>query len=414
MELAKHIELAPRNGDFVVLLDGCSDAWEVGRWSPEGSRWVQIDGKPVRLFPTHWVPVSGDAAGSENIEGLSFLVPSPAPIETAPKRRAGVILAIAATTVFVGGCIAFGFGLIGGQAAVPNAGEIVGSITEMSRTASSARNGAEIIARDLAAAREAITVHSQREDALQAYLTESKRTAEIKQKELTQVLNDKDARAEALARELASAQGKLAAARDEITLHIGRENAAQTEAGEAGRLADARQKELKQAIDESRANVEALSRDSNAPPAPGASAQAQPRNRPVSEANASGSRGDGAAPLRPLPAETGQSLQANAASASEEARLVARADTMIKQSDFTGARLLLERALEKGSARAAFMMAETYDSRTLRAMEAYGVRADPEKARELYELAAVAGIEQARERLEDLKSGTPPLAVPLR
>ena len=53
-------------------------------------------------------------------------------------------------------------------------------------------------------------------------------------------------------------------------------------------------------------------------------------------------------------------------------------------------------------------MAETYDSRTLRAMEAYGVRGDPEKARELYELAAVAGIDQARERLEALKSGSQP------
>ncbi len=68
---------------------------------------------------------------------------------------------------------------------------------------------------------------------------------------------------------------------------------------------------------------------------------------------------------------------------------------------------MLEHALERGSARAAFMMAETYDWRTLRAMQAYGVRGDAEKARELYELAAVAGIEQARERLEALKPGSP-------
>ena len=36
---------------------------------------------------------------------------------------------------------------------------------------------------------------------------------------------------------------------------------------------------------------------------------------------------------------------------------------------------------------------------------------DAEKARELYELAAVAGIEKARERLEALKSHSPPDAV---
>jgi TPR repeat protein len=390
----------------VVLLDGCSDAWEVGRWSPESSRWVQIDGKPLRIFPTHWVPVSGDAAGSENSEGLSFLVPPPAPMQAVPKpRRASVMLAVAAAAFAIGGCAAFVFGLIGSQA-VSNAGETVRPATELSRSAT--RDGADAIARDLAAAREAIAAHTKREEAAQADAVESKRTADIRQKELTLALNEKEARVEALARDLAAVQGKLAAARDEITLHIGRENAAQAEAREARRTADAKQKELKLALDESRAKVEALARDGNAPPASGGAIQAQPRNHPVSEANASGTPGDGVPALRAPPVETGQSPLANAATSSEEARLVTRADTLIKQSDFTGARLLLERALEKGSARAAFMMAETYDSRTLRAMQAYGVRADPEKARELYELAAVAGIEQARERLEALKSGSPP------
>jgi TPR repeat protein len=64
--------------------------------------------------------------------------------------------------------------------------------------------------------------------------------------------------------------------------------------------------------------------------------------------------------------------------------------------------------LEKGSARAAFMMAETYDWRMLRTLQAYGVRGDTEKARQLYELAAVAGIENAQERLEALKSSSKP------
>jgi TPR repeat protein len=406
MELAKHIELAPRNGESVVLLDGCSDAWEVGRWSPESSRWVQLDGKPARIFPTHWVPVSGDAAGSENSEGLSFLVPPPAPMPTASKRRrTSVVLAVAAAAIVIGGCAAFALGLIGSQA-VSSARDTIRPATELSR--SDARDGADAIARDLAAAREAIAAQTKREEAAQADAVESKRTADIKQKELTLALNEKEARVDALARELAAVQAKLAAARDEITLHIGRENAAQVEAREARRTADAKQKELKLAIDEGRAKIEALTRDSNATSALGGATPVQPRNRSASEANALGAPGDGVPALRPPQTETGQSQQANAASSSEEARLVTRADTLIKQSDFTGARLLLERALEKGSARAAFMMAETYDSRTLRAMQAYGVRADPEKARELYELAAVAGIEQARERLEALKSGSPP------
>ncbi len=283
MELAKHIELAPRNGDFVVLLDGCSDAWEVGRWSPESSRWVQIDGKPLRIFPTHWVAISGDAAGSDNSEGLSFLVPPPAPIQTAPKRRrASVILAVAATTVFIGGCAAFGFGLIGSHAN-SNAGETIGSATEMSREASRAREAADVIARDLAAARETIAAHIKREDAAQADAMESKRTADARQNELKQALDEREARAEALAHELASVRGQLVAARDEIALHIRRENAALAEAREARRMADDRQKELKSAIDERKAMVEALAHESSAPVASGGAAQAQPRNPPVSE-----------------------------------------------------------------------------------------------------------------------------------
>jgi hypothetical protein len=93
-----------------------------------------------------------------------------------------------------------------------------------------------------------------------------------------------------------------------------------------------------------------------------------------------------------------------AMSSAEEAKLVVRAESLIKQFDFASARLLLAYALEKGSARAAFMMAETYDLRILRSLQAYGVRGDPQRAREFYQLAAEAGLEKARERVEALQS----------
>ena len=87
----------------------------------------------------------------------------------------------------------------------------------------------------------------------------------------------------------------------------------------------------------------------------------------------------------------------------EEAKLIAHAESLIKQFDFAGARLLLAHASEKGSARAAFMMAETYDWQVLRSLQAYGVRGDAEKAWEFYQMAARAGIEKARERAEALQ-----------
>ncbi|MBV8513410.1 MAG: hypothetical protein JO289_24865, partial [Xanthobacteraceae bacterium] len=72
----------------------------------------------------------------------------------------------------------------------------------------------------------------------------------------------------------------------------------------------------------------------------------------------------------------------------EEAKLIARAESLIKQFDFASARLLLAHAYEKGSARAAFMMAETYDWQILRSWQAYGVRGDAQKAQEFYQIAA--------------------------
>jgi TPR repeat protein len=111
--------------------------------------------------------------------------------------------------------------------------------------------------------------------------------------------------------------------------------------------------------------------------------------------------------LRP-PAQPGQLQPTSTISSADEARLIDRAEFMIKQSDFAGARLLLEHALDKGSARAAFVMAETYDWRMLHALQPYGVRGDSEKAREFYELAAAAGVEKALERLEALKSSSDP------
>ena len=71
MELAKPIDVAPRNGDFIILQDACS--WELGRWDQEVNGWVQPDGAPVRISPTHWTPAADDVAGATDREHLLFL-----------------------------------------------------------------------------------------------------------------------------------------------------------------------------------------------------------------------------------------------------------------------------------------------------------------------------------------------------
>jgi hypothetical protein len=385
MELAKPIELAPKNGDFVVLQDGCSGSWEVGRWALESSSWVQLDGKPLRIFPTHWVPVSGDTAGSENTEGLSFLVPPIQMMEPSPKRlRTRFILAFTVAAIFIGGYAAFDFGFTGaGPAKDSSFDKIVGSATELKREVSGERDAANPIVRDLAATREEIALHIGFEEALQAEALEAKRVADAKQRELKQALDESEARAEALSRELTSVREKFASVGKSFNKDVVAQDGAsptrpldiqESNAGMTGVVP------ITHSLDELTA---------------GTPASSDTRSAPIS-----------AAPYDPLVERLRPPAQP--LSSADEARLVARAESLIKQSDFSGARLLLEHALEKGSARAAFMMAETYDWRMLRTLQAYGVRGDTEKARQLYELAAVAGIENAQERLEALKSSSKP------
>jgi TPR repeat protein len=90
-------------------------------------------------------------------------------------------------------------------------------------------------------------------------------------------------------------------------------------------------------------------------------------------------------------------------SLADEQRLLARANALLRQADISGARQLLEHALASGSARAAFMLAETYDARVLQSWRARGVTGDPAKARELYEKAQAGGIEDAKDRIKALK-----------
>jgi hypothetical protein len=102
---------------------------------------------------------------------------------------------------------------------------------------------------------------------------------------------------------------------------------------------------------------------------------------------------------------TEQSTSASAAShfPPDEQRLLARASALLRQADISGARSLLEHALERGSARAAFMLAETYDVRVLQSWGARGISGDLPKARELYARAQAGGIEDAKGRIEALQ-----------
>jgi hypothetical protein len=81
------------------------------------------------------------------------------------------------------------------------------------------------------------------------------------------------------------------------------------------------------------------------------------------------------------------------ASSSVEQRLILRAETLLKNADISGARLILERAVADGSSRATYLLAQTYDPSILQnKWNVRGIRGDPAKAQSLYSKARAGNV----------------------
>src|SRR5882762_460345 len=241
MEFAKQIDGAPKNGDFIILQDACSS--EVGRWAQEANGWVQPDGTPVRISPTHWTRVSDDFSGPNDRERSLFLAALAAPLKQTQKRpHTRLILALVTAIFCIGG---FVFWIGSKDSSSDNLA------ADLKREFSRARDRAFVAIGALTAARE-------RENVALTEDLESKRIVDSKQKEFKQALDESEAKSEALARELASARENDVTARN-LAAARERENAA--EALETKQIADAKQKEFKQALDESQAKSKALARE---------------------------------------------------------------------------------------------------------------------------------------------------------
>jgi hypothetical protein len=88
----------------------------------------------------------------------------------------------------------------------------------------------------------------------------------------------------------------------------------------------------------------------------------------------------------------------------EIASLLKRGDNLIASGDVAAARLVLRRPAEAGNARAAAMLAGTYDPAVLARLGVHGVVPDLEMARAWYEKAKQFGSPEASRRLEALAS----------
>ena len=65
------IETAPKDGTIVILEDGASATLDVAHWSPEAGKWVDKNGEPSKIQPTHWYPLPCDKYVLQENDGTS-------------------------------------------------------------------------------------------------------------------------------------------------------------------------------------------------------------------------------------------------------------------------------------------------------------------------------------------------------
>jgi hypothetical protein len=83
--------------------------------------------------------------------------------------------------------------------------------------------------------------------------------------------------------------------------------------------------------------------------------------------------------------------------------VVSRCITLLQEGNIRGARILLERAAQKGNAMAYYVLAQTFDSLALQQWPVGNAKGEPRKAKELYARALERGVEEARAAMAALE-----------
>jgi hypothetical protein len=253
------------------------------------------------------------------------------------------------------------------------------------------RDRAEWLEQGLAAARRDVETQT----ALTAKAVEE--TARVKQAaqsgpELQNSLQQARERAERLALE-------LAAARRDVETQTALAARASEEAARTRQEAERESAGLRSSLQQERARAERLESDL-------ALAQRAASNAvTVGSIARDKSVGENAKPVvdRAPAAGVRGAAQPNSEQAAVAAGLVARASALLGQGNIGAARIVLERAVEMGSAQASFSLAETYDPLILAKWGTYGTHGDAIKAQDLYVKAEAAGIQEAKARFEALR-----------
>ncbi|PAY10214.1 hypothetical protein CK489_06655 [Bradyrhizobium sp. UFLA03-84] len=224
--------------------------------------------------------------------------------------------------------------------------------------------------------------------------------------ELRQSLQREQQRAEQLARDLATKSSELDAQAE-------RAAAANAQAAGAQQAAEQAVAEQRSLLEKEHGRAEQLERDlASARRDVGALAEKVPpvASQVATTGNAGKSMQDepagaavGSIEGRAAAPRPAGNVEAASDDGAQEARLMARARLLLERGDIGGARIVLERVAETGSAQASFALAETYDPLTLSNWGTYATRGDAAKARDLYAKAAAGGIKEAKARFEALR-----------
>jgi hypothetical protein len=270
------------------------------------------------------------------------------------------------------------------------------------------RQRSDGVAKDLAGVRAELADRATAEAAARAEIAQTAKLFEAKEAEWAKKLDAERKRSDGAAKDLAGIRAELA---NRATA----EASARAEVAQMAKALEARETEWTKTLDAERKRSDAVAKDLagvRTALADRVTAAASARSTGASTTNirtgpVMADRLSAPEPSRTTVDRGGGSTSTIATSAVDEARLIARAEFLIGQGDVAGARRFLERAVEGQSARAAFLLAETYDARILRTMQVYGVRGDTHRALELYKMASEGGIDKAKERMSALKAESP-------
>lgn len=91
----------------------------------------------------------------------------------------------------------------------------------------------------------------------------------------------------------------------------------------------------------------------------------------------------------------------------EQDALLARVDGLLRQGDVGSARAILNRLVRENNARAAFILAQSYDPKLQSQARIIGMRPDADLARQLYAQALRGGVSEAQPAMAALEPASP-------